>query len=73
MKNETGEPKFLQQSEDVWEQSKQYMETLKNYIIYLYSYQKKPVEDFSCEKRQTHHLNIINASRATKTALAKQI
>lgn len=39
MKNETGEPKFLQLSEDVWEQTKQNMETLINYC--LYSYQKE--------------------------------
>jgi hypothetical protein len=32
MKNETGEPKFLQLSEDVWEQTKQNIEAI-NYII----------------------------------------
>lgn len=37
MKNETGEPKFLQQSEDVWMQTKQSIETIRRIIENFYN------------------------------------
>lgn len=75
MKNETGEPKFLQLSEDVWEQTKQSTEAIRYIIERYYNLCGIPNDT----THNNGHWNVFrdqwhsyqphnkNASRATKT------